>query len=332
MKDFLFAIALMGILPGAALGATATSPLSAQVVVSCDIGPPAAIPPAAAAAGFTHCVANWDFSQPIYATLSHWFDCDGTNRNVIWHSGSRGVTFVNPCNIHQKLDSTINRNVMNFEWLSSYGNKHKGIGQANQIGGQTFNNWTKAPTLTFGNYYLEAVDRVEGPYCPNCPANSGGPDAVYAGGIDAQNSVEIDPGELYAHGTGYGQGGCGNYCSDQSFIWTNWGPGQNALPPGYSAFDYNNYGALLTSDGQTNKYLCLYINASLQGSGCVIVQTTGFTGRNGLAISAGSDGLSTENIDFDVQYVRVWSCDAYKTDMCNGTTLSNNGQGLIYWH
>lgn len=87
--------------------------------VACDIGPNApAIPAEAQAAGFTHCAANWDFSQPLYATLSNWFDCDGGNPNVLWHSGSAGVFFSPPCNsrsIHQINDNgpTV---VMQFKW------------------------------------------------------------------------------------------------------------------------------------------------------------------------------------------------------------------------
>ena len=309
-----------------------TLPSSQQV--TCDVGPPAIIPPEAAAAGFTHCAANWDFSQPAYAALSNWFDADGSNPNVIWHAGSGGVTFCNPQTISQKHDPATGQTVENFHWDVAYGNKcysRTGISQSNQIGGHTFNNWTKQPTFTVGNYYLEASYRLEAP-CPTCPSpGGGGPNAIYAGGVN-QGSVEIDPGELYTNTPGYGQGGCGVNCI-AGFIWTNWGAGQNALPAGWNPFTYYKYSALLTSDGATNKYECLWINDVLQGSGCQIVETSQFAGRNGFAISAGSNnGASTMNIDLDVAYVRIWSCRSYRTAMCNGTHLIQGAIGLTYWH
>jgi hypothetical protein len=140
---------------GIAAAEVRTAPLSVThgQQVACDIGPPAIIPAEAAAAGFIHCAANWDFSQPEYATLSNWFDCDGSNPNVLWHSGSAGVTFLNPCNIHQKADPVTGRTVMNFEWLPAYGTAAKNAGanpQANQVGDQTFNNFAKTPVSQSG--------------------------------------------------------------------------------------------------------------------------------------------------------------------------------------
>jgi len=303
--------------------------------VTCDIGPPATVSAEAAAAGFMHCVANFDFSQPEYATLSNWFDCDGTNSSVLWHSGSAGVTFVNPCNIHQKMDPPANQKVMNFEWLTSYDNNgynQTRIYQANQVGGQTFNNWTKSPTLTVGNYYVETVNRVEGPACTSCPPNSGGPNDVYMWG-NWRGGIEIDVQE--SNTIGFAAGNCGSECANSSRgHWTSWGPNKSRLPSGYSVFNYHTYGASLTSDGARNKYVCMWVDHLLQNdSGCQIAQTSNFNARSWLLASAGSNsGSATQNIDFDVQYIRVWSCDAWRTSMCNGTTLVTGANGLTYWH
>src|SRR6516162_9423968 len=153
--------------------------LAASGMTTCDIGPPvptSAIPPGAKLSGFTHCAANFDFSQPLYATLSNWFDCDGTNPNVLWHKGSAGVSFVNPCNIFQKVDTATSRKVVDFEWLASYGNRGNGS-QANQIGGWTYNNFNHRSSFDVGNYYIETTSRLE-QLCPNCAKNSGGPDDI----------------------------------------------------------------------------------------------------------------------------------------------------------
>jgi len=240
----------------AAQGQSVHGGVPASQQVACDIGPPAPVPVEAVAAGLTHCVANFDFSQPEYATLSNWFDCDGSNPSALWHSGSAGVTFVNPCNIHQKIDPVVNQNVMNFEWLTSYDNNgynQTGIYQANQVGGQTFNNWTNFATLTVGNYYVETVNRVEGPACTSCPPNSGGADGdVYMSGppeiiVEESNTI------------GFASAVCGG-CRPSIYYWTNYGENSSRLPSGYSVFDYHTYGASLTSDGATNKYVCMWVD------------------------------------------------------------------------
>jgi hypothetical protein len=312
--------------------------LASSQQVTCDIGPPATVPAEAAAAGFTHCVANFDFSRPEYATLSDWFDCDGSNPNVLWHSGSAGVPFVNPCNIHQKLDAVANQNVMNFEWLTKYddnGYNQAGIYQANQVGGQTFNNWTGSSTLTVGNYYVETVNRVEGPVCVRCPPSSGGPNDVYMWGYYGTpdgGGLEVDVNE--SNTIGFAAGNCSGCANSDYGYWTSWGPNQSRLPSGYSVFDYHTYGALLTSDGATNKYVCMWVDHTLQNdSGCQIAGYDYFDNRSSLLASAGSNaGTATRNIAFDVQYISVWSCDAYQASMCNGTTLVTGDNGLTYWY
>jgi len=81
--------------------------------VPCDIGPPAQIPPEAQLARLTHCVANFAFNDPEYwipgwdlgaPAAEHWMDCQGEYPDALWHTGSAGVEFYNPCNIHRKLD------------------------------------------------------------------------------------------------------------------------------------------------------------------------------------------------------------------------------------
>ena len=104
-------------------------------------------------------------------------DCDGRNPNVLWHKGSAGVNFVNPCSIHQKVDPVTGQKVMNFHWDASYGNRGSGT-QANQVGGWTCNNFNHTSSFDVGNYYIETTSRLE-QLCPNCAQNSGGPDDVY---------------------------------------------------------------------------------------------------------------------------------------------------------
>jgi hypothetical protein len=299
---------------------------------TCDIGPPlptSAIPPGAKLAGFTHCAANFDFSQPLYATLSNWFDCDGRNPNVLWHKGSAGVNFVNPCSIHQKVDPVTGQKVMNFHWDASYGNRGNGT-QANQVGGWTYNNFNHTSSFDVGNYYIETTSRLE-QLCPNCAQNSGGPDDVYTWMTGQTDPDEVDIYEFQTNDAGGDTGvAAGNCCGIPA--WTNWGPNKNALPAGHRVLNYYRYGALQTSDGATSKYICMYINDVLQGAGCGSAGST-LKARNNVLVSAGSNaGTSSQNIDMDVGYIRVWSCDAWKTSLCNGTARVAGANGLTYWH
>jgi hypothetical protein len=311
--------------------------------VACDIGPPAAVPAAAAMAGFTHCAANWDFSQSTYAVLSNWADCDGSNPNVLWHRGMMGITELPPCNIKQKVDTDpatgAKVTVMNFKWLASHGQMAQKAGanpNANQIGLQTFNNWTNQVTWTVGNYYEESVDRLE-EYCSACGGGLGGPNDIMAGPYAQNGATEVDNPEIYTDNGALA--GCGIYClGGGQWAYTSFRGGTSSqfLPSGWASEKYYKYGALHTSDGATDKRLCMYVNDVLQGAGCIVISNAAFTARNAIAISAGSNaGTSPDNIDLDVQYVRIWTCER-ASSMCNGTklvdqTLSTK-QRLSYYH
>jgi hypothetical protein len=92
MKQLFFIAALL--VPGLAHGQNPAS-LSVTVVpgpgsIACDIGPSytGSIPAAAAKAGFTHCAANYDFTQTQsftdsigahqWSNMSSWFSCTDT--------------------------------------------------------------------------------------------------------------------------------------------------------------------------------------------------------------------------------------------------------------
>ena len=70
--------------------------------ISCDTGTnySGSVPTEAQATGFTHCAANWDFSQSLYATQSNWLDCGDNDPSLIWHAGEPGTGSV-ACNIFQ---------------------------------------------------------------------------------------------------------------------------------------------------------------------------------------------------------------------------------------
>jgi len=287
----------------AASAALTVDATPAGTQVSCDIGPPATVPAKAAAAGFTHCVANFDFSQPTYAVPGwdlaapadqHWMDCQGEYPNALWHTGSTGVEFWNPCDIHQVTDSLTGQKVMRFEWLPIYDNRwgaKSGIPQANQVGIQTAsrrtaaNNYTNIPTLSVGNYHVETVNRIERVYTE--AQNAGGPDAVYLYSSDPYH--EVDVVEHQTNDTGHGGvvgmfANCANAVvnprapwSNSGFCATNWGPNLFVGVPGYTDLVYHKYAALRTSDGKTDTRVCMFLEDVMQGPACGPV-LTGYAG------------------------------------------------------
>jgi hypothetical protein len=102
-------------------------------------------------------------------------------------------------------------------------------------------------------------------------------------------------------------------------------------PADTAFFTYHKYSVLVTSDGATVRYACMFIDDMLQGAGCGLASNNP-TERSWIAASAGSNaGTATENSDFNVQYIRIWSCAEWRNSNCNGSTLYNN-KGLIFWH
>jgi hypothetical protein len=189
-------------------------------------------------------------------------------------------------------------------------------------------------TWNIGNYYIETIGRLEGPACDSCPQNSGGPNDVYIS-TDAEVDVyEIQLDSIhgqYPRGWGTGHATNGG--------WASYFPHNTAVPSTYSPLDYHKYSALHTSDGKTDSRVCMYLDDTLVGTpGCSTYVPGNFNSRGNVLVSAGSNsGNATSDITMDVQYIRVWSCDAYKTDMCNGSALVRrpgpaSGQTLTYYH
>jgi hypothetical protein len=343
--------------------------VQASQQVTCDIGPPAAVPVEAAAAGFTHCVANFDFSQSTYAVPAYnptgvagsWANCYGENNgksDILWHGGSGGLVLVSPCNIKQKTDASDGSTVMNFEWRPTYAFQAGG-GQRNQVSLMTYNQYASGhPALTVGNYYVQTISRLEAS-CPSsaCPSNAGGPSDVYMYPTPGSYGTEIDILEFTTNalngtsGTGVAAGNCG-YSNGGNPCWANWTTASGSAIIGvsnYSNVAFHNYGALSTSDGVHDKRICMYIDDILQNSsGCLIEQggavgtnDTNFLTRNMIIVGASSNpGNAGQPIEFNVKNVIVWSCANYNqsgaTGMCNGATLfsqvQGNGQTLAYYH
>jgi hypothetical protein len=286
------------------------------------------VPTEAANAGFTTLAQSWDFSKPLYAVQSNWYDCNGSVPNVLFHQGNPGVSLKNPCNVFQINDGGVT--VMDFQYLTSYeGNGFSG--QFNQVGGQTFDNFNNTVSIDFPNMYIETVARVARTF--GAPNNSGGPNDVWTWSTSGTHALELDVFELYEDQGGFGNAGVAAHDTNSGgFTWTSYGT--NHLPAGWKPTDYHKYGMLLTSDGATEIYGCSFVDDIFQGcqaTNAAIVPGL-FTSRNRIIASAGSNSAAAAaNIDLHIKYINVYSCANWKDQMCNGSALFNSG-GLTYWH
>ena len=174
IKQLFFTAALLT--PALAYAGTPRATLPGQIV-------PPTVPAPAAAAGFTTLAANYDFSQPQYATQSNWLDCSDTNSALPWHYGPPYNTpsQLPPCNINQKTDPVTGQTVLAVQWLNSYGTPARPALLMCTCFDDTH-------YLDFPSFYVETVFRMD-----NASAPFGAPFAQGAvwSGQDANGYIPI---------------------------------------------------------------------------------------------------------------------------------------------
>ena len=305
---------------GAAYAATGTSPPD-NVPITISSSDPT-LPTEAANAGFTTLAANYDFSQPLYATQSNWLDCTGSSANAAlpWHANYFN-SFWPTCNINQATDPVTSQTVLRQTYLGSY----YPTGQINTA------MQTSGPhsAITFPNMYIETVLREDLSYTGGAGSSSG----VWTWQTPS-NGFEFDVGELDPAAGGWGDAAWHDWRSGGSqgnFIWVSFGT--NNLPSGWMVTAYHKYGILLTSDGSTSTYACGFVDDILQG--CQLTDASGvnYTEHSFLlaTVAPPSKTDTSLNISQYIQYIRVWSCANWASQMCNGSILFNSNR-LIYWH
>jgi hypothetical protein len=333
LKNLFFAAALLLLALGVAFAASTSATLSILVVPSGGGPTP---PTQAAAAGFTTLAANYDFSQPSYATQSNWLDCGGNNASLIWHWGSPGITPVFPCNINQGSDPTTGQTVLDLRYLASY-SSYGQSGNNNFLSMQTVTKGGGGAggtlTASFANAYIESVYRIDAAYSSG--GNTSGPDGVWQ--WMTNNTIELDYGEIYGSSNGFGDYGWHNWnTGGGAGVWVSYDSGLNHyIPSGWGPTAYHKYGSLLTSDGATARWACAYIDDVLQGCANVGATSAQYNDREWLIAWVGANNPGPlVDTNLYIQYIRVWSCANWATQMCNGSALSNTGGAppLIYWH
>jgi hypothetical protein len=266
-------------------------------------------PSGAVAAGFTTLAANYDFTQPLPAG---WLDCyPGDGAAHQWYQGLWWHSSEPPCgSIFQTFDSAAGSNVLDLQWLHSYGTAGTGLTTID-----TLSHTNPAAVSDFPNAYYEIVYRVTPTVTPTGPST-----AFWTwGSNNISGPIEWDFIETYGNLFGGYDAGVHNWGNGEKgtqFIWQ----GTSSLPAGYDPTQYHSYAFRLTSDGATQMSGCSYVDGTLIR--CVNPQAIGaeFAQRNFLIVNNGlTDAAQT---DMYVKTIRVWSCAAWKTTMCNGTVLT----------
>jgi len=326
-KYLLFAAVLLA--PNLAYSAD----LSVQAVpasdgIACDIGPnyAVAVPAAALAAGFTHCAANYDFSNPFYATRSNWLDCAGA-ANPQWWNLSFGRGAVAPCGRYNIIhDPAFGTNVLQSiyqpsDWPKELSTELDTTNSASPTPGSN-------PGFFFPTqFYVEVAEYVTADTQNNAyAATSCGSSPALFGGVwawAAPETVETDFMEFYPGestctngGNTYDHNGGGALFPAN----VNAQPGQLVFSSGYDPTIPHTYGILQMANGTTYTR-CNYMDNVGLGSGCVS-DTFGagaISSQSWLKITIGPEDNNpgtkpSVNEDLRVQRITVWEC----TDLQNG--------------
>jgi hypothetical protein len=326
-KKLLFTAALL--VPGLAYSANPTANLTVQVAPA---GSGLAVPTEAAAAGFTTLAANFDFSQPFYATRSNWLDCAGTNASLPWHVGAPGVDTSAGCtSIVQATDPLTGQPAMFMPHTTT---QDSGGGTGGWDAVQMITHWgnqaDSVGTPLFPNMYVEATYRDT--------SNATGQNAGvwnWQSQTGVPGAIEFDYGEIYNGGyTAAGTGNWGNGQAGGEFFNSN--PGNNNLAPGFAPTNYHKYGGLITSDGATAIWNCLFVDDRLQKCINPRALSAQYQNKYWLVISNNATPVPVPvETDLWIKSIKVWTCPNWQTQMCNGSTLVTTTQSGVtwkYWH
>jgi len=318
----------------------------------CDQGPNNAVPKMAAAAGFTHCALNADFTQVggFFGKVSNFLDgCGGTGNRLFqaYYAYSGAQVPCNKMTIEQDSGSQVLHLSYSPGDSSSVGTtrplelayptlKHNGAVQSGwpqPASPGTENLPQKMYTeITFRmpKYSLDTVQLGQ-----NIPFAWWQMDGTAAD--HTPQKVEIDYIEINSdsnYGSGWNNGtsmiewGCGNNCATPT-------------SPPITHVDYTQYhkfGILVTSDEHTNFAKCLFMDDVLQGCQTISPHTAiaYHTDRskflNYVVVWAGNNGPEVNNpVDIYIKSISVWECNSYLTTTCPGSTYYSSA-GLTYWH
>ena len=227
IKKLLFTTAL--VVPSIAYAANPTATFSDQVVpagsdpIACDIGPSytGSIPEPAQAMGYTHCAANYNFTNSYFTTVSNWLACtdDGTTFYLFWleQAGAGSV----PCSRVSMINDGGTQTLDLTFTPTDFNNNAKTLSLQSTSGK---NLPTPVGTLFPNGMYVDQVYRL--PQSTYNSVASADPDGVNFGGIwtygvglfasPQTNIMEWDFGEMYGGNSPYQSSNVGEHCGDST--------------------------------------------------------------------------------------------------------------------
>jgi hypothetical protein len=339
IRSLLFTAALL--VPGLAYGQNPSASFTDQVVpaasdpIACDVGTPyiGSIPAPAQAAGFTHCVANYDFTQTgsfasggytyQWTNLSSWLQCAGALSPLLFEHNYGNPSNCNDISITtdggtQVLQMIYTPSDTNGQtWLAT----DSSSGYPNSVG-----------IRTHTGFYVEEVWRQTPAsfntcqsYMPGCLEFAFWSIQVQ-GGCPGCFDLEFDFLETYGNGSGGGNGVSGGGSATGASVCFS-------CISGYDRTQYNTYGGLNTvaNGGSPNYENCWIINEVSPSVGCgtAMVDITSINNTTiefypmqvGPMAAGGNNSKCpggtcspTGVLTALIQRMTIWSCAGYSTN------------------
>jgi hypothetical protein len=318
IKKLLFTAALLS--PGIAYAQNPSADLSVQVVpagsgpIACDIGPAytGQIPAGAKAAGFTHCAANFDFTQAQFSNPATWLNCAGASTPIFTFNNQGGSA---PCGAVSVVTDGSSK-VLDMHWDPSW---------------QPFSEIDPVQLFQEG-VYMDFVLRYS---ASMLTGNSG---ETLMGGIYSESnnccsvtSYEWDLDEQ-AIKPGYGYGYTGTHSVSWPLGSSPLGGGGNVpsefwTVSGFNPTQYNDYGVRITTNGTTGWALCNYFNGTFESCGAWTAGATIASADqyNRWKIVVGPLSSTHNNgtaYDMFLQRWTIWTCPAWSPStnaQCNNS-------------
>ena len=303
--------------PVLAYAGSPSTELSVQIVPAASPIPPpptSPTPPAAAQAlGFTTLAFNIDFTGATTSeyngsifnaqNLSSWLDCAGSTSPLFQWQDYRnpGVSICNRISIVN--DGGIN--ALNMEYQPG------DVGTIADTMMQSANQSGNVASMAFpSNMYFEIKERLSPGTISACPSGQQcvtNDDWSWYSIQPGPNPQELDFVETSSFGTstnsytGYGGFSPSNYAAHNSTV-------------------YHIFGVRSATDNSTGTQICNYLD-NVQ-SGCSGTITGNYNARLYLIEMLGPQNLTpgaqtpTQNEDFYIEWIHVWSCNSWATTQC----------------
>ena len=333
MRFFIAAL----LVPGLAYAENPSADLSVQIVPA---GPQ--VPAGAQAAGFTTLAANYDFSQPKYASQSNYLTCGVLSSNAgsvttdFWQEVDGNGLSTMPCDINQITDTGPNGDgstVLELGWQPGYtGGGLPGLQQMH------------TRTIFPINSYVEIMGRVQDtPDITTYPYEDPGNYTL----LWAWNSPGFEPDVNENFGpSNWPPGGVGQGNANTAAMMHQW-PSQAVVALWQAQFDvrqYHKFGLRLTgnsSDGGTQAFCMDYdgVRTSCNTLGIPTgasairynwLLTDGAICNSGTSQHSGGTGFGdfscvvSRRIAYRVKYIRIWSCSSWQTGVCATGPITSN--------